>query len=172
MFTHHMDTNTPNAAPLVLKLRVVVLPSRKKEKVGTQCSPDYTNISQSIYVTQKGVYALTRKPFPQSSLCKGLQIKPNQHNCSTLSKNNPVNNPLLISVQDNEYILVNSSTLSWQEAEKFCNKYNSHLASIPTENEASTIQRLFYDGNILTPHLIYIGLQRKEKVTKTSYYIC
>ena len=72
--------------------------------------------------------------------------------------------PEYIAVNDEKYIRVNSSDLSWVQAEEFCQRYNDHLVSIASVDEEQTVRYLFDGGPSFTPSAFYIGLNLTRQV--------
>ena len=64
-----------------------------------------------------------------------------------------------VLVDDMMYIRVNSSDLTWIEAEQFCESHGGHLVSITSTHEENIVKTLFDGGSSLLPSAVYIGIQ-------------
>ena len=72
--------------------------------------------------------------------------------------------PEYVVVNGKEYIRVNTSNLSWVQAEEFCQKHNGHLVSIASADEEQTVKCLFDGGPSFTPSAFYIGFNLTRQV--------
>ena len=75
-----------------------------------------------------------------------------------------------IIIANKAYIRVNSSDLSWVQAEEFCKSYNGHLVSITSAEEEQLVKYLFDGGSSLTPSAVYIGLKAINSVSIFSQW--
>jgi hypothetical protein len=66
------------------------------------------------------------------------------------------------------YIRVNSSDLSWEEAERFCETRAAHLVSITSRHEERIVKSLLDDGHSIMPTAIYIGIHAPHRTNKVS----
>ena len=72
--------------------------------------------------------------------------------------------PEFMTLGTKTYVRVNSSSLTWTQAENFCRSLNGHLVSITSRKEADIISALFDDGDILKSTALYIGLRTTDEV--------
>ena len=72
--------------------------------------------------------------------------------------------PEHVIVGDETYIRINSSDLTWLQAEQFCQSHNAHLVSITSTEEEHIVQAIFHGGLTLQPSALYIGLHYRYHI--------
>ena len=72
--------------------------------------------------------------------------------------------PEHVIVGDETYIRINSSDLTWLQAEQFCQSHNAHLVSITSPEEEQIVKAIFHGGLTLQPSALYTGLHYRNHV--------